>query len=779
MHIPTLIDSHARRLATTGRLEATASCSTISCGDLRRILEEASLIAISERYDVKVFSIVGFDVETGDLEGLHIPQRIAIKYCRFNTLDDEISSAQNANVLLISNCYFGALEFEQCTFSSVSIEISRVSIRESLSVVGNSLKRRRINNNLFSEDLGFRGEDRPNINGSLNLYDVYIGGDIWILEVTLEDAVSKFSICLEMVRCLGIVHFESVRSKSIEIDRSSFSGVFQILDGQFEEGIACVGSIFRSSTQISIRSIGAARASISIGLPPSHCIGKSIVLDRCAFLANVDICASAPDPNNDKLTLEGAIAIRRSTINGNFYLQDIGNIKEIGQDYTIVQEDKTDFVDKVILEDLIIDGILCFKKTYFRGSVIAKRVSVGQHIRFDTFAAEKINLISISCKNSIVFIFFREQISKKHFDVTMKYILSDSISLLDLDNTSKDGKSLDSNAETTITDAIIHMDDCTIQNELLFTDDKNLTCDSNGESSSPHFKARTVTIKGSSIGSIVLSMDYINEIDLSDLTLKTLGLHPIQKDNIDSDMLKIKNVRFSYIHTTNYDNAEIEKETIEKWITVAKTTYRHSFIEQILGALERSGDRETCKSLDISTRPLRQDRGTVSFFSTKIVGHVSRYGYDMNRSVYSFAVVWMVFSLFWAVVAAGCGSTGCGPSDEPMIWRSPQDYPSLTSQSNGATSPAEADRRPGIPPFDPPLYALDLMLPVVDLHMDSHWMPNYVFGERSEDHGNRFLTAHGLFFATVRFLNILAGTSILAIIIFSFTSSLARGSRRE
>lgn len=114
-----------------------------------------------------------------------------------------------------------------------------------------------------------------------------------------------------------------------------------------------------------------------------------------------------------------------------------------------------------------------------------------------------------------------------------------------------------------------------------------------------------------------------------------------------------------------------------------------------------------------------------------------------------------------------------------MIWRSPQDYPSVTAQPNGTTSPAEADRRPGIPPFAPPLYALDLMLPVVDLHMDSHWMPNYVFGERSDDHGSRFLTRHGLFFAIARFLNILSGTSILAIIIFSFTSSLARGSRRE
>lgn len=192
-------------------------------------------------------------------------------------------------------------------------------------------------------------------------------------------------------------------------------------------------------------------------------------------------------------------------------------------------------------------------------------------------------------------------------------------------------------------------------------------------------------------------------------------------------------------------------------------------------ALEAQGQREQANDLHQALRRTRRlkmpwglKRGLDSFLDC-----TARYGFNHLRTVYVFGGAWACFALFWFLVWAMHGQQGASIDEKAAFM--PTALSNYTEMKGGEPQPIAR----GYPPFNPVLYALDLMIPVADLGMKSHWSPNLRWDPHGDGAANADFRAgaswSGLVLQFVKILNIGSGFALLALWATALTGLLRRG----
>ncbi|MBW4593844.1 MAG: hypothetical protein KME46_13250 [Brasilonema angustatum HA4187-MV1] len=165
-----------------------------------------------------------------------------------------------------------------------------------------------------------------------------------------------------------------------------------------------------------------------------------------------------------------------------------------------------------------------------------------------------------------------------------------------------------------------------------------------------------------------------------------------------------------FTYNTISDSSPPDSKQRLKWLRLQpKEEFALQPYEHLAGVLRNNGDEDAAIKILIGKQHDRLDYGDLKgwkLFWNRFLGKTIAYGYRPERALwYSLAVVFLGTLLFWRGYEAGLISpvSNFAPFDE--------------SKPNSQVSE-------NYPVFNPLLYSVDVFLPVVDFHQESHWLPN-------------------------------------------------------
>lgn len=192
-------------------------------------------------------------------------------------------------------------------------------------------------------------------------------------------------------------------------------------------------------------------------------------------------------------------------------------------------------------------------------------------------------------------------------------------------------------------------------------------------------------------------------------------------------------------------------------------------------ALEELGQRRDGEAVHIALRQRQRAQmplGMSRAFDWAL-DVASAYGFAPMRALSWFALAWIIFTIAWCVI----GRTRPGfdaylIEDAPMTPILTEDFFQKRKDDPDQEKSGRYLLPVGYPPFQPGLYALDLMTPVIDLGAASHWAPNRRWaGPCGADPGK----ICGLGLWILKILNTVTGLALLSLWIAGLAGLLRRG----